>query len=83
MRSSTCFQKGHNLNEGRIRTPEVVARVRAAAFAREARIRKKVSVNGVIYPNITQAAKAVGVSPKSIANYIASTHDKHKDVFHV
>lgn len=83
MRSSTCFQKGHTVNEGRIRTPDVVANVRAAALLRESKIRRRVYVKGNIYANNTYAAEATGLSPRSVARYAASTQHQHRDVFYV
>lgn len=83
MRTSTSFQKGHTINEGRIRTPEVVANVRAAALLRESTIRRRVYVKGEIYANNSQAAEATKMSPRSVARYAASDLYEHRDVFYV
>ena len=44
-------------------------KVKEAALRREATIRQKVSVGGVVYVNYTQAARATGISPRSIKRY--------------
>ncbi len=44
-------------------------RVRQAAIRRESTIRQKVSVNGVVYDNYSQAAAATGISIRSIRRY--------------
>lgn len=58
--------------EGYTFSPEQRENVRKASLLREATIRKKVSVNGKVYPNLTQAAQATGVSARSIARYATS-----------
>jgi hypothetical protein len=55
--------------EGQVMPPEQRERVREAAFRREATIRQKVSVNGVVYDNFSQAAAATGISPRSVRRY--------------
>lgn len=50
-------------------SPDHKRKVRDAALVREATIRQKVSIGGVVYPNFTQAAKATGISARSIKRY--------------
>jgi hypothetical protein len=58
----------HNA-EGYVWTAEQRANLRQASLRREATIRQKVSVNGVVYANFTRAAAATGISAKSIKRY--------------
>jgi hypothetical protein len=69
------------MSEGYVFTPEQRENLRQASLKREATIRKKVSVNGRVYPNLTQAAKATGLSARSVARYAVSSN--HKKVFYV
>ncbi|MNC82304.1 hypothetical protein D3C75_1357610 [compost metagenome] len=67
--------------EGYVFTAEQRENLRKASFLREATIRKKVSVNGRVYPNLTQAAKANNLSARTVARYAASA--KHSKVFYL
>lgn len=67
--------------EGYVFTSEQRENLRQASLKREATIRKKVSVNGVVYPNLTQAAKHNNLSARSVARYAVS--DKHSKVFYL
>lgn len=67
--------------EGYVFTSEQRENLRKASLLREATIRKKVSVNGIVYPNLTQAAKANNLSARSVARY--ATSNKHSKVFYV
>lgn len=58
----------HNA-EGYVWTAEQRATLRQASLQREATIRQKVSVGGVVYDNFTRAAAATGISAKSIKRY--------------
>lgn len=58
----------HNA-EGYVWTAEQRENLRQASLKREASIRQKVSVNGVVYDNFTRAAAATGISAKSIKRY--------------
>jgi hypothetical protein len=69
------------VREGYIQTPEHRENVRKASFLREATIRKKVSVNGVVYNNLTQAARGSGLSARSVARYATSSN--HSKVFYL
>lgn len=72
------FKPGHKTwNDGGELTKEHREKVRIAAIAREATIRRPVVVNGVKYPNYSQAAKAAGVSPRSIKRYVLSDKPEH------
>lgn len=67
--------------EGYVFTAEQRAIVSKASLLREATIRKKVSVNGQVYPNLTRAAIATGLSARSIARYAVSSN--HNNVFYL
>lgn len=67
--------------EGYVYTPEQRENLRQASLKREATIRKKVSVNGQVYPNLTRAALATGLSARSIARYAVSSN--HSKVFYL
>lgn len=67
--------------EGYVFTTEQRENLRKASFLREATIRKKVSVNGVVYNNVTQAARGSGLSPRSVARY--ATSSSHSKVFYL
>ncbi|MNC14030.1 hypothetical protein D3C81_366050 [compost metagenome] len=58
----------HNA-EGYVWTAEQRKNLREASLKREAAIRQKVSVNGIVYANLTQAGKAIGVSAKTIKRW--------------
>lgn len=58
--------------EGYEWTAEQRKRLSAASLKREATIRQKVSVGGVVYNNYSQAAAATGISTKSIKRYACS-----------
>lgn len=55
--------------EGEVMSPTQRERVRQAAIRRESTIRQKVSVNGVVYDNYSQAAAATGISVRSVRRY--------------
>ena len=67
--------------EGYVFTPEQRENLRQASLKREATIRKKVSVDGVVYPNVSQAARGSGLSPRSVARYASSSN--HSKVFYL
>ena len=74
----THFKPGHKTwNEGAELSREHREKVRKAALKREASIRQSVVVNGVKYPNYSQAAKATGLSPRSIKRYALSDKSEH------
>jgi len=54
-----------------------------AAFAREAKARTKISINGVIYDNVSRAAAAVGLHQRTITRYAQSDKEIHKDYFFI
>lgn len=56
-------------NEGREHGPEVREAYREAALIREAKLRQPVSVKGVLYPNVRNAAKVVGLSLREVTWY--------------
>lgn len=67
--------------EGYVFTSEQRENLRQASLKREATMRKKVSVNGQVYNNLTQAAKATGLSARSVARYAVSNN--HSKVFYL
>lgn len=75
----TRFKPGHKTwNEGGELSKEHREKVRKAALVREASIRQPVVVNGVKYPNYSRAAKATGLSPRSIKRYVLSDKPEHE-----
>lgn len=50
-------------------TKEQRENMRQASIKRESTIRRKVSIKGVVYPNMMQAANATGLSARTIARY--------------
>ena len=60
--------KKHNA-EGYVWTAAQRQNLSKASLKREATIRQKISVNGFVYPNLTYAAKALGVSARTIKRW--------------
>jgi hypothetical protein len=77
------FQKGHRINEGRIHTPEHREATRQAALRRSTKVYRKLSVSGVVYPNLTQAAKATGISARALGMYARSDNNIFKHIFFI
>lgn len=72
------FKLGHRpWNEGLSLSPSHKAKVRQKALEREATRNRKVVVGGVVYPNVTQASKAVGLSPRTVKRYAESNKPEH------
>jgi hypothetical protein len=64
-------------------TAEHKANIRKSALMRESVIRKKVSVDGIVYDNIVRAAKGTGHSPRSVARYAADPRPQYKNYFYM
>lgn len=75
----TRFKPGQRpWNEGRELSKEHREKVRKAALEREASCRQPVIINGVKYPNYSRAAKATGISHRSIRRYVKSDKPEHE-----
>lgn len=61
--------------------PEYKAKLRESAIKRALTSYRKVSVDSIIYPNLTRAAKALGISPRAIGRY--ASDPKKPSVFFV
>ncbi len=69
-----------NNAEGYVWTTEQRKKLSTASLAREATIRRKVSIGGVVYDNATRASIATGISTRSIfryANGIGTVKPRH------
>lgn len=63
-------------------TPEHREKVRLAAVLRANTCYRSISINGRVYPNVLQAAKAEGVSARALRFYALSDKDIFKYVFY-
>jgi hypothetical protein len=63
-------------------TPEHKEKVRLKAILRANTCYRGISINGRVYPNVLQAAKAEGVSARALRTYALSDKDIFKHVFY-
>lgn len=62
-------------------SPERKAQIRRDAELRAQRDYRHISVKGVIYPNLTRAAEAVGVSQRALRTYAESDNPIFDHIF--
>ncbi len=80
--SNGKFAPEHPL-EGYEQTPEHIAKVKLAAQRRANLMYRKISVCGVVYPNVSQASKATAVSSRALQRYAESDCIIFQQVFFI
>lgn len=76
------FLAGASHYEGRELSPTHKEKLRNAATLRANTQYRPISINGRVYPNVLQAAKAEGVSARALRTYALSDKDIFKHVFY-
>lgn len=66
-----------------VKSCDHLANLRIAATRRASTTYRHISVKGVVYPNLTRAAKAVKLSPRALRRYALSDRPEHQHYFFV